>query len=403
MYSNRNRANMGSTNIRDNYYNNGPVPTNFTENSKEKCLFDSNQNNFSNITQSNEVEFDNFDNRGKYYLKQSFKNKGLLHNNLGENITNEYIDERDIIIDTVDRNIVTYPNIFNFTLKLGATETTPGPYIHRSINNVKYVKLVRVVFPDNYLIRKATHSITDLSTCIQSFIQSKFSELNSGTTMYDQLYTNGTESIYIIHHYVSDSKFYIDFFREVNSLPNYDIVYQAVVDSETLTGSSTVSENFAYSFYQDTQIEKGRYYQLHVDQMPHNNDLSTGNSVSKSYSLLFPGREDSRGFNILNAMETDKIFKFSNLGNFSSLKIEIRDSTGELLEIDSSIWNTNLIASEKINKKIINVNSTTSDNYKHSFRSPDKYIRHQLCSKMQALFIFTIGEVSMEMNKKTFN
>ena len=53
--------------------------------------------------------------------------------------------------------------------------------------------------------------------------------------------------------------------------------------------------------------------------------------------------------------------------------------------------------------KILNVNTDTKDDYKYAFRSPSKYLRHPLAWNMQAQFIFTIGEVQLEINKKTYN
>ena len=103
-------------------------------------------------------------------------------------------------------------------------------------------------------------------------------------------------------------------------------------------------------------------------------------------------------------METDKIFKFSNLGNFSSFKLEVKDSVGENLVFDTTIWNSNLSTSEyNSSKKILNINDTTKNKYKYSFRSPEKYFRHPLCWRSQALFVFTVGEISQEINKRTFS
>ena len=410
MYNNSNRGsrtNMGSIPIIDNYYNNGPMPTNLSENSKEKCLFKGYDDKF-NVTQDNSVNYDNYNNRGEYTLKNNFKIENLLHNNIDENITNEFIDERDIIIDTIDRDTNIFPNIFSFTLKLGNTDTTPGPSIYRQINNVKYIKLLRIVLPDNYQI--SYHSfdsdteLGNLKTCIQNFITNNFDSLNNGNSLFDQKYENSDEVIYIIHYYTNNGKFYIDYFRKVNGVINYNIIYQASVNETTLDVNSTIDANFRYKPYEDLQLEKGRYFQLHIDQLPHNNDLSTNSSLSQSYSLLIPSREDGKGLNVLNGMETDKIFKFSNLGNFSSFKLEIKDSVGENLVFDTTIWNTNLPGSEyNSSKKILNINDTTKNKYKYSFRSPEKYFRHPLCWRSQALFVFTVGEISQEINKKTFS
>lgn len=409
MYNNNrgSRTNMGSIPVLDNYYNNAPMPTNLTENAKEKCLFQGHDDKF-NVAQDNTVNFDNFDNRGRYTLKNNFKIENLLHNNIDENITNEFIDERDIIIDTIDRDINVFPNIFSFTLKLGSTDTTPGPAIYRQINNVKYIKLLRIILPDNYEISyhsfDSDSSLSNLRLCIQNFIANNFASLNNGTSMYDQKHENSNETIYIIHHYIDGNKFYIDYYREQDSAINYNVIYQAVINSSVLDVNSVVESNNMYKPFEDSQLEKGRYFQLHIDQLPHNNDLSTNSSLSQSYSLLIPSREDGKGLNVLNGMETDKIFKFSNLGNFSSFKLEIKDSVGENLVFDTTIWNTNLPGSEyNSSKKILNINDTTKNKYKYSFRSPEKYFRHPLCWRSQALFVFTVGEISQEINKKNFS
>ena len=143
-------------------------------------------------------------------------------------------------------------------------------------------------------------------------------------------------------------------------------------------------------------------FQLHIDQLPKNNDLATNSSVSKSFALLFPGKEDTRGFNYLDGYETDKIFKFSNLGSFSNFSIQITDAAGELLETNTDIWNTNL-DNYSNSKKILNENTNTNSNFKYSFRSANKYIRHPLSWRQQATFIFNIGEVNIELNKKVYN
>ena len=104
-------------------------------------------------------------------------------------------------------------------------------------------------------------------------------------------------------------------------------------------------------------------------------------------------------------METDKIFRFSNLGTFNTMNIKILNCAGDQVNGDnSSMWNTQLIANEKNSgKNITNNNANTNTNFPSAFRSASKYLRHQLSWKMQANLIFTVGEVRIEMNKRTFN
>ena len=155
----RDRGRFNQIPIRDNYYNNAHTP-NFYDNSQERCLFTNGNNQFNNVTQNNNVKFDSSlksDNRGRFLHEQDYVNKPLLDNNIYEEVRNEYIEEKDIIIDTMDRDTSLYPNIFDFRVKLGSTDTTPGPSIHRSVENVKYLKLVKCILPDNYRIKKSSH------------------------------------------------------------------------------------------------------------------------------------------------------------------------------------------------------------------------------------------------------
>ena len=109
------------------------------ENSKQKNLF---LNNNLQPNQNNNVNFNNESNLGSFLFEHEYMPKKIIDNNVDEVVRNQFIEEKDIIIDTADRDIDVFPNIFNFTLKLGSTDTTPGPFIHRPVKNVKYLKLV---------------------------------------------------------------------------------------------------------------------------------------------------------------------------------------------------------------------------------------------------------------------
>ena len=401
----RDRNNSSNIPIRDNYYNNAHTPANFVENLQERCLFTNNNDSFNKVTQNNDINYDNSNqsnNRGNFLYEQNYTNRPLLDNNMYDEIRNEFIDEKDIIIDTIDRDISRYPNVFNFTVKLGSTDSTPGPSIHRSVKNVKYIKLVKTIFPDNYYIKKIENTNTNLKNCINNFINNNFNDLNTNINQYDNFYTDSNETIYIIYYYTYESIFTIDYYRSINESPDYTNVYSAVVETAELTNDNIINTHSLYTKDKDCQVGNGRFFQLHIDQLPKNNDLATNSNISKSFSLLYPGRENSRGFNNMDGMETDKIFRFSNLGNFSSMSITILDSAGDLLKNNSDIWNMNL---DNVNNasNIININSISKEEYRNSFRSASKYLRHPLAWNMQAQFIFNIGEVQIEMNKKTFN
>tara|TARA_B100001093_G_scaffold162713_4_gene155116 strand:+ start:642 stop:1835 length:1194 start_codon:yes stop_codon:yes gene_type:complete len=391
----KDRSNLSKINIRDNYFNNAHTPANFYENTKLKNLF---QNNNIQPNQNNNVNFNNESNLGSFLFEQQYQPKQIIDNNVEEIVRNQFIEEKDIIIDTADRDIDIFPNIFDFTLKLGSTDTTPGPSIHRSVKNVKYLKLVKAILPDNYKIKKSELTDPNIISTITSFHAANNFANND---LFDQFDNNYSVPIYIIHYILkSNNDFILDYFvgDTVTLEPDYSIVYSY---SDTSNGI----EHFEYkkSTNPDYQIEKGRYFQLHIDQLPKNNDLATSSSVSNSFALLFPSKEDNRGFNFLDGMETDKIFKFSDLGNFTNMSIKILDSTGDQLVTNNNLLWNNELSERKSYKNIVNINSTTKDDYTVSFRSPKKYLRHPLSSKFQSQFIFTVGEIQLEINKKTFN
>ncbi len=89
----RDRGRINQIPLRDNYYSNAQTPANFYDNAQERCLFTNGNNQFNDVTQNNDVKFDNSlnsDNRGRFLHEQDYKNKPLLDNNLFEEVRNEY-------------------------------------------------------------------------------------------------------------------------------------------------------------------------------------------------------------------------------------------------------------------------------------------------------------------------
>jgi hypothetical protein len=123
--------------------------------------------------------------------KPDMRNRGgLLHNNVGDNLMNEYVSEYTVHINSADRDYSAFYNPFNFTVTYGGIGQTvekrfrsdgtferimcsgqPKPKIARSFKNVKYVKLNHVIVPKTNVIEKITgtddeieYSLGDTST-----------------------------------------------------------------------------------------------------------------------------------------------------------------------------------------------------------------------------------------------
>lgn len=93
----------------------------------------------------------------------------VLHNNIAENVLDEHIVEYRINIDSLDRDISVYPNVFDFKVKFnppgggmlrseaiinGKLESVneyvsgpPTPHINKEFKNVKYIKLDNIILP----------------------------------------------------------------------------------------------------------------------------------------------------------------------------------------------------------------------------------------------------------------
>jgi len=116
--------------------------------------------NFGKAFQQNQPMIESLD-----YSNQN----DMLHNNIADNLLDEHVVEYRINIDSLDRDIRTYPNPFNFTVKFnppssGAVRTEvikkgklvpvtdylegpPRPHINKEFRNVKYIKLDNIILP----------------------------------------------------------------------------------------------------------------------------------------------------------------------------------------------------------------------------------------------------------------
>jgi hypothetical protein len=91
--------------------------------------------------------------------KTNFNNdNNLLHNNISDNVLNEYISEYQIYIDSRDRDIDSYKSQFNFTVYFGVGgnqsdkngklyEGLPNPKILREFKNIKFIRLNYIFVP----------------------------------------------------------------------------------------------------------------------------------------------------------------------------------------------------------------------------------------------------------------
>ena len=164
----------GPFGVNDNNFNRQQIPSNLypfkngTGNSSisgNTSISGNPFGNFNPLTTNTQQSMGRFTKFNQSYVenepmieKITYKNQNnLIHNNVNENVLDENIVEYRVYIDSLDRDVKTYPNPFNFTVNFNATSQavirdvyyagTPGPVINKDFRNVKYVKLETIVLP----------------------------------------------------------------------------------------------------------------------------------------------------------------------------------------------------------------------------------------------------------------
>ena len=173
-----------------NNFTNFRNPSEYTVNS-----FNRNRNDGTNFNQA-------FNKATTLIPQRDTKNySNALHNNFGDNIVNEMITEYTIHVDSMDRDLIAFPNPYQFVLSIGGAGSStitqsnyinknqqsvlnftsvsysgvPNPRIDVPFRNVKYIKLKYLMLPRTI--------VYDYDISGNSVIYSKISPPSSKTTI----------------------------------------------------------------------------------------------------------------------------------------------------------------------------------------------------------------------------
>lgn len=245
-----------------------------------------------NPLSTNSTQNKNFTNFNKAYVNQypmieqmDYKNyNNTIHNNIGQNVLDEHIVEYKINIDSLDRDIQTYPNPFSFKVQFdalsnGAVRTesrrngkyehvneffvgAPGPKINKRFRNVKYIKLDSIVLP-------------------------QYSK-----TMINE----NCEMVFDPDSYLVDDRFVI---LSIDELDDSRRIYS--------TGDSG----------------------FRVDP-----DTGKLTNLPKIFGLIFPDTKLGNVYYTGTPYNSNKVYNSSDLGNINKLTIKLYDSCGKLLEFN---------------------------------------------------------------------
>lgn len=261
------------------------------------------------------------------------------------------IDEKNVIIDSLDRDILLYNNPYDMIINIDPT-----------IKTVKYINIDNIILPYMYeLINEqlVTSTYTSLISAIDA---------SRNTIKIDTNITIDGRNIQICNYILEGNNWDINFTQNSDNTTVFRIIKNT---------STTV---FKYSINSSYITNKVIFLQL--DNVPCS-CLSTSSQLSNVVQL-YPKKiiADSLWFNI---KKNTIIFKNNDITNISKLKLRFIDDDGNIL----SIYNLD-------NTVITNKYSTTS------YSSPKYYIRHPLYSKWQVHIVLKFGTVQPFIKKSLF-
>jgi hypothetical protein len=161
-------------------------PSSIQQNYNPNAVFQEISSNTASRDKASGYNFDKtFTSNQPIIDKQTFSNmNNVIHNNMGDNLLAEHIVEYRINIDSYDRDINVYPDPFQFNVVFGGASknsikkyvladpsnrglgripqkvqmsAVPQPYINRSFENIKYIRLENIILP------KFTNILKDVS------------------------------------------------------------------------------------------------------------------------------------------------------------------------------------------------------------------------------------------------
>ena len=397
MSRNRNNSMEPMSNIRDDYYKNGPTPAVFNENHVDKCLFEN--DSYKKATADNTINYDTGINsiQQMNFRQDQYKNSKLIDNNINHIPKEDITKEITLVVDSIDRDMDTYPNSFNFRVRFNPSSSDKQPYINKKLENIKSVNLQAIILPNYYKLEKI--SVDQTTTTLDDDIITILN--NSLTPTTDTEFNSTTTPVItgniIIISYNGSNPLTIDFF-DTNDALKHEKVYSAVVDTTAGFGNLTTAHITDFSYYtykisNPIKICNDRYIKLEIDELKDIDDYSTDVYRGHSFGTLYQDGVQCNSNICYMTSISDIEFPNSNLKNISSLTINLYSSVGEALNSTGN-KNTNITNKTKVNEYI---------NGNIKYVSASRYIRHPLYLYSQCHFIFKITYIEPNLNKINFN
>ena len=375
---------------------------------EQQQQFVNNYNNYKPIStfdraDTNSSHLENQINFSQYSIQKGFKsnepimfmpdtrnNHETLYDNLNDNLLKESLKEYRLNIDSIDRNVMLYPDPFNYVVHL-------GPVTNSGINStVAKTDIKTDLKTELRNLSKKNKGIKNTSK--NEFVDSGSVEILSNSIfVFDnpeaiKEYTISLErsfNPYIIRDFVNVSYVKLDcavipkfrtvcinrdwdFCRKKHHKKNfYKDEYDRIKDYIILNDRYIPNEKDEYNPLGD------RFVQIYIQELQSIRNFGTNAITDKSFVLIFDKILGALYLKLIPYSAT-KTYKDSLLGNLTKLSIQFYDSWGKPLTI-----NTEPIDYEKnqlLNTKIINPEKYNIENLlEEDINQPDtkdKFIEH---------------------------
>lgn len=298
------------------------------------------------------------------------KPKGLIHDNVENEVLDEVIDEKRVRINSYDRDTSAYLDPFEFVVKFNPQSQTiykdpstgvkstiqgdPGPMIRPSFRNVKYIRLDNITLPTYADYDEEDLATTDfLNTDLDALDWTKVKITKTdGTTMdikavveADAGVTITTENVDLVIDYINDEL--IDSALITLRSDNYDDENPDPLISRTqITRLYDVTTDI--DFYFDVDAESWKIYRpdttsflyddlyvaLDIEEFRHSHTYGTSQKLEDAFSLIYPYKQISYFF--YEGATHDGIihFKHSDLKNINKFTIKFFNSHGTQIKFD---------------------------------------------------------------------
>lgn len=279
----------------------------------------------------------------------------VLHDNLKDNIFNEYIKEYSVTIDSIDRDIISYPNPFKFkTLLLNSTnKNNIKPIIHRSFKNVKYIKIDSIICPinynisdkldkddDNYDEEYATQYLTDYENLkIKSEIYNGIYEarLDEYSKLFDINYYTKYKHEYLINH--SNDEWLVeleDKTKKDNQFydAEYDINSKLYNETKYNEEKDKLKDRYIYDDTQYNIMDK-RFMILRMNNINTNVSYGTNEILNQTKIIFYPKKKYNKNYVICKPVNKNSNIIYvnnSNLMNLDNIEFELYDGEYNLIE-----------------------------------------------------------------------